>query len=68
MGADALGGSHVTPTSITFSRLDRRLHGESWRMSHHHRDPATRAASRSEYLRHVARHLADAVRALEGMS
>ena len=57
----------MTPTSITLSRLDRRIHGESWRMSHHHHDPATRAVSRSEYLRHIARHLADAVRALEGM-
>ena len=57
----------MTYDSITLSRLDRRIHGESWRMSHHHHDPAIRAVSRSEYLRHIARHLADAVRALEGM-
>ena len=57
----------MTPAHITLSRLDRRLHGESWRMSHHHHsDHAAHARDRSEYLRHVARHLADAVRALEG--
>ena len=56
----------MTPTSITLSRLDRRIHGESWRMSHHHHDDRdAHARDRAEHKRHVARHLADAVRAME---
>ena len=49
---------------LALTRLDRRLRAESWRINPCHRDPESRA----EYMTRVRRHLADAVRALEGMS